>query len=75
MYVPFSSTILRPDYINLNLYFYTFSGLLFQVFLGIIFINAAVNMYFGGVLSGVGNSLNTVIMYLFLHTGTIFFKD
>ena len=28
-----------------------------------------VNRYFGGVLGGVGNNLNTVIMYLFLYAG------
>ena len=31
-----------------------------------------INRYFGGVLGGVVNSLNTVVMYLFFYTGIIF---
>ena len=34
----------------------------------------AVNKYFGGVLGEVGNNLNMVIMYLFLHTNIKSFK-
>ena len=37
-------------------------------------INTVVNKHFGGVLDGVGNNLNTVIMYLFFHAGIRFFK-
>ena len=68
------STILRPDYTDLNLYSYIFNGLFFEAFLGIAVVNTAVNRYSGGVLGGVGNNLNTVIMYLFFHVGIKFFK-
>ena len=73
-YVPFLSIILRPDCVDLNLYSYILSEFLLGLFLGIIVINAVVNRYFGGVLGGVGNNLNTVVMYLFFHAGTRFFK-
>ena len=73
-HIPFSFIILYPDYTNLNSYSYILDGLLLGVFLGITVINAAVNKYFKGVLGGVGNSSNTVIMYLFLHAGIKFFK-
>ena len=57
-----------------NLYFHILNGFLFRVFLSIAVINTAVNKYFGGVLGGVGNNLNTVITYLFLYAGTKFFN-
>ena len=66
--------ILRPDYINLNLYSYALNKHFLGAFLGIIITNAAVNRYFKGVLGEVGNNSNTVIIYLFYHAGTRFFK-
>ena len=69
-YILFLSTILRPDYTHLNLYSYILNRLLLGPFLGITTINTAVNKYFGGVLGGVGNSLNTAVIYSFLHAGT-----
>ena len=47
---------------------------IFGTFSSIAAINAAVNRHFGGVLGGVGNSSNTVVMYLFFYTGIIFSK-
>ena len=75
MHVLFLFIILHPDYTDLNLYFYTLIGLLLGAFLSIADINAAVNKHFSGVLNGVGNNLNTVIIYLFFHAGTRFSKD
>ena len=56
------------------MYSYIFNKLLFRVFLSIAVINMVINKYFKGVLGGVGNNLNTVIMYLFFHAGTRFSK-
>ena len=72
MYIPFLSIILHPDYTDLNLYSYTLNGFSFEAFLSIAVINTAVNKYFRGMLGGVGNNSNTVIIYLFLHAGTKF---
>ena len=47
---------------------------LLGVFLSITTINTVINKHSGGVLGGVGNNLNTAIVYLFLHTGTKFSK-
>ena len=33
-----------------------------------------INKYFRDILGGVSNNLNTIIIYLFLYTGTRFFK-
>ena len=74
IHVLFLSTILCPDYVNSNLYSYTLSRYFLGAFLGIAVINTVVNRHFEGVFGGVGNNLNTVIVYLFLHTGTRFFK-
>ena len=49
-------------------------GFYSEYFLSITIISAIINRYFKGVLGGVGNNLNTVIMYLFFHAGTRFFK-
>ena len=73
-HIPFLSTILRPDYTNLNLYSYILNGLLLGVFLGIAVIHTAVNRHFKGVLGGVGNNSNTVIVYLFFHAGIKFLR-
>ena len=73
-YIPFLFTILHPDYINSNLYSYILSGYFLGAFLGIAIINTAVNRYFRGVLSGVSNNLNPVIIYLFFYAGTRSFK-
>ena len=54
---------------NLNLYFYTLNKLLLRVFLSITIINIIINKYFKGVLGGMGNNSNTVIIYLSLHAG------
>ena len=37
-------------------------------------MNAAINKYSGDILGGVGNNLNTVIMYSFFLAGTKSFK-
>ena len=74
IHVPFSFTILSPDYTDSNLYFHILNKLLPGAFLGIAVINAVINRYFEGVLGGVGNSLNTVIIYSFLHAYTKIFK-
>ena len=73
-HISFLSIILRHNYTDLNLYSYIFSGLLLRAFSNIAIINTAVNKYFKGVLGGMGNNSNTVIMYLFFHTGTRFPK-
>ena len=74
MYIPSLSIILRPDYTNSNLYFHTLNRLLPGAFFNITAINTVINKYFKGVLSEMGNNLNTVIICLFLHTGTKFFN-
>ena len=74
MYIPFSFIILRPDYADSNLHSHILSRFLLGAFSGITVINAAVNMHSGGVLGGVGNNSNTIIIYSFLHAGTRFFK-
>ena len=74
IHVLFLSTIFRPDETDSNLYSYIFNRFLFTVFLDITVINAVINRHFGGVLGGVGNDLNTVIIYLFLYAGTRFSK-
>ena len=74
MHVPFSSIILCLNYINLNLYSYVLSGHFLRAFLGIAVINTVVNRHSGGVLGGVGNNSNTVIIYLFFHAGIKSFK-
>ena len=43
-------------------------------FLNIAIVNTAINKHFGGILGGVGNNSNMVIMYLFFHAGTRFSK-
>ena len=74
MHVLFLFTILYPDYANSNLYSHIFSRLLLGVFLNIAVINTVINKYFGGVLGGMGNNLNIVVIYSFLYAGTRFFK-
>ena len=74
IHVLFSSIIFRPDYADLNLYSYILSRYFLGAFLGIAVINAAVNRYFKGVLGGVGNNSNTIIVYLFLYIGIKSFK-
>ena len=55
-------------------YSHTFNGFLLGVFLSITVINTVINKHFGGVLGGVGNNSNIIIMYLFFYAGTRFFK-
>ena len=62
-HILFLSIILRPNYTDLNLYSYTLNRLLVGAFLSITVINMVINKYFGGVLGGVSNNSNTVIMY------------
>ena len=57
------------------MYSYLLDGFLFEVFLSIAIMNTAVNRYFGGLLGGVGNNLNTVIVYVFFYAGIRFFKS
>ena len=70
-HIPSLSIILCPDYTNSNLYSYILNGLLLKAFLSIAVI---INKHFQGALGEVGNNLNTVIIYLFLHAGTKSFK-
>ena len=72
MHVLLLFIILRPDYINLNLYSYILNKLLLGPSLGIAVINAVVNKYFGGMLGGMGNNLNIILMYLFFYAGSRF---
>ena len=72
-YIPFLSIILPPDYTDLNLYSHILNGLLLGAFLGIAAVNTAANKHSEGVLGGVGNNSNTVIVYLFLYIRVEFF--
>ena len=72
--ISFLSTILCPNYTDSNLYSHTLSKLLLGTFSSITITHTAINRYSSSVLGGVGNNLNTAVMYLFSHTGTKFSK-